>query len=139
MALRNIFKKRKKKEEVVLKDKRVEEKHVEAEDLKVKKPRIKKEFKSTNSYGILKFPHITEKASFLSEKNKYVFQAFKRANKNEIKKAIEGIFGVDVLKIGIVNLPKKPRRMGRQIGYKSGYKKAIVTIKKGQKIEMLPR
>ncbi|MCD5396519.1 MAG: 50S ribosomal protein L23 [Candidatus Pacebacteria bacterium] len=84
-------------------------------------------------------PHITEKASYLAEKNQYVFKVSKDANKIEIKKAIGDLFGVEVEKIRIIKVPKKRRRRGRIEGWKKGYKKAIVKIKEGQKIEILPR
>lgn len=85
-------------------------------------------------------PHITEKATYLSEKmNQYIFLVRKEANKIEIKKAIENLYGVKVEKVQIINIPKKKRRRGMIEGWKKGYKKAIVKIKEGQKIEILPR
>jgi len=59
--------------------------------------------------------------------------------KLEIKKAIEGLYGVDVLSVKVINIPKRRRRLGRITGWRKGYKKAIVKIKKGQKIEIIPR
>jgi len=88
---------------------------------------------------ILISPRITEKATAISQKNQYVFKVFPKANKTEIKKAIEDLYKVEVLDVKIINVPAKRRRLGRISGWKKGYKKAIVKIKKGQKIEVLPR
>ncbi len=91
------------------------------------------------AYRTLKTPHITEKAGDLAKKNQYVFKIWPGANKTEIKKAIQDIYGVDVLDVRIIKISRKPRRLGRQRGWREGYKKAIVKIKEGQKIEVLPR
>lgn len=87
--------------------------------------------------NIILSPIITEKTAAQSELGKFVFKVRKEATKNEIKKAIEEKFKVNVEKVNIVNTKPKQRRRGRIIGYKSGYKKAIVTLKKGQKIDIL--
>jgi large subunit ribosomal protein L23 len=89
------------------------------------------------AHNVLISPHITEKATNLNESNKYVFKIFEQSNKIEVKKAIEGVYGVDVEKVRIINIPRKKRRVGRTTGWTKGYKKAIVTIKEGQKIEIL--
>ncbi len=90
------------------------------------------------SYNIVKEPHISEKASLLSETaNQYVFKVFENANKTEIKKSVEGIYGVNVLSVNITKALPKKRRMGRSQGFRKGYTKAIVTVKEGQKIEIL--
>jgi large subunit ribosomal protein L23 len=85
---------------------------------------------------VLKKPVLTEKARELAKKNQYVFIVEKFANKNEIKKAIEDFYKVKVLNVKILKVPPKPRRFGRISGQKKGYKKAIVKIKEGQKIEI---
>jgi len=86
-------------------------------------------------YKIIKHPVITEKATSLTNENKYVFCVDKKSNKNQIKKAIEEIYKVKVEKVFIVNVPPKKRRYRFFIeGYKSGYKKAIVQLKKGERI-----
>lgn len=89
--------------------------------------------------GVLSKPQITEKATFLMEKNQYIFQVFKVATKPEVKKAVQEVYGVDVEKVRIINVDRKKKRLGRTTGWKKGYKKAIVTIKKGQEIELIPR
>ncbi len=88
---------------------------------------------------VLKSPHIAEKSAQLAEINQYVFKVYPRANKTEIKKAVEEVYGVNVLKTRIIKIPRKKRRLGKTRGWRKGYKKAIVTIKQGQKIELLPR
>ena len=94
------------------------------------------EAKKKFSYQVVKAPHISEKANYLSEKNKYTFTVYNHANKPEIKKAIEGAYGVNVLSVNMVRIPHKKRRLGRTEGFKKAYHKAIVTIKEGQKIEL---
>ena len=88
------------------------------------------------SYTIVRDPHISEKGSFLAQMDKYTFKVYERSNKLEIKKAVEGIYGVDVVAVNIITIPHKKRRLGKTEGFKKGYKKALVTIKKGQKIEV---
>lgn len=86
-------------------------------------------------YKIVKNPIITEKGTDLTKENKYVFCVDKRANKNQIKKAIEEIYKVKVEKVYILNVRPKKRRYRFYIeGYKSGYKKAIIKLKEGEKI-----
>ena len=81
-------------------------------------------------------PVITEKATSLSEYNKVVFKVNKGANKNLIKKNIEKIFKVNVVKINTINLKGKTKLVRGKKSSKSGYKKAIVTLKKGQSIDL---
>jgi len=89
------------------------------------------------SYSVIDRPHISEKATYLSENNQYVFKVSSSHNKNEVKKAMEGIYGVEVLSVNFIKVPAKKRRLGKVQGFKKGYKKAIVKIKEGQKIEIL--
>ena len=91
----------------------------------------------TFSFDAIKQPHISEKATYLSEKEQYIFEVLPNFNKNEIKKAVEGIYGVDVLSVNLVKIPAKKRRLGKTEGFRRAYKKAIVKIKEGQKIEIL--
>jgi len=119
------------------KKKKKEEKPLEA--VEVRPPQAKREKVIGEAYRILKTPQVTEKATDLVKKNQYVFKVYSRANKNEVKKAIESVYGVDVISVRIINVPAKRRRLGRQRGWRKGYKKAIVKIKTGQKIEVLPR
>lgn len=88
------------------------------------------------SYQVVKGPHISEKSTILAEKNSYVFTVYQTANKPEIKKAVEGIYGVNVTGVNVIKIPPKKRRLGKTQGFKKGYRKAVVTIKEGQKIEI---
>ena len=92
--------------------------------------------KKINFIDSIKSPIITEKATILSEQNKTVFKVHQRATKINIKKNIEKIFKVTVLKVNIINQKSKQKMsQGRKI-YKTGYKKAIITLKKGQSIDL---
>ena len=84
-------------------------------------------------------PSITEKSTALSEFNKVVFKVHKGANKDSIKKNIEKIFKVKVIKINTINIKGKSKIVRNRKAYKSGYKKAIVTLKKGQSIDLSTR
>jgi large subunit ribosomal protein L23 len=84
-------------------------------------------------------PLITERSTLLKEKNKYSFEVNPGATKQEIKNAVELIFKkekVEVLKVNTTNLPAKIRRVGRSFSKPYRWKKAIVTLKPGQKIEL---
>jgi len=81
-------------------------------------------------------PVVTEKSFSLLEDNKYTFIVDKRATKTEIKSAVEDIFKVSVLGVNTINVKGKPKRVGRHAGYKADRKKAIVTLKPGQKIPL---
>ena len=81
-------------------------------------------------------PNITEKATSLSELNKVVFKVHDGASKSTIKKNIEKIFKVNVVKINTINLKGKSKIVRNKKSYKPGYKKAIVTLKKGQSIDL---
>ena len=89
---------------------------------------------------IIKKPIISEKATAAGEKfNRFTFSVDKKANKPEVKKAVEGIYKVKVVKVNITNARPKSRRLGRTTGVKPGYKKAIVTLAAGQKLDILPQ
>ena len=92
--------------------------------------------KKINYIDSIRNPIITEKATILSEQNKTVFKVHKKASKTIIKKNIEKLFKVNVVKVNIVYKKTKLKiRQGKKT-YKSGYKKAIVTLKKGQSIDL---
>ncbi|MCX6760887.1 MAG: 50S ribosomal protein L23 [Candidatus Nealsonbacteria bacterium] len=145
------FLKNKKKEGKINKPKEKKREKPEKKEVVVKKEEKEKPAvaKSTqpkrqrkitgDSVKVLKSPHIAEKSTDLLGNNQYVFKVWPRVNKVETKKAIESIFKVDVVGVRIVNLPKKKRRLGKTQGFTKGYKKAIVRIKEGQKIEILSR
>ena len=81
-------------------------------------------------------PTITEKATSLSEFNKVVFKVSKSASKKSIKKSIEKIFKVNVIKINTINLKGKNKIVRNRKSKTPGYKKAIITLKKGQSIDL---
>lgn len=81
-------------------------------------------------------PIVTEKSMNLLADNKYTFLVDKKANKSEIKSAIESIFKVKVENVNTMNIKGKPKRMGRFEGKRPDRKKAIVTLKAGQKIRI---
>lgn len=83
---------------------------------------------------VLKRPVITERATAQMEQGKYTFEVDPKATKIDIKNAVETIFKVDVLKVATIRVPGKTKRVGRHVGRTSPWKKAIVTIKKGQRI-----
>lgn len=87
------------------------------------------------AYKVLVEPWITEEATRIAEFNKYIFKVTKDASKNKIKKTVEAVYGVAVQAVNTINIPRKKRIRGRSVGWKSGYKKAIVTVKEGDKIE----
>ncbi|HLN18539.1 MAG TPA: 50S ribosomal protein L23 [Patescibacteria group bacterium] len=88
------------------------------------------------AYRVLLEPWITEEATRIAELNKYIFKVAKNSDKNQIKKAVEEVYGVKVISINTVNIPAKKRVRGATVGKKSGFKKAIVTVKEGEKIEL---
>ena len=81
-------------------------------------------------------PNITEKSTSLSEFNKVVFKVDKGSTKKSIIKSIEKIFKVNVIKINTINIKGKNKLVRNKKSFKSGYKKAIVTLKKGQSIDL---
>ena len=92
--------------------------------------------KKFNLFDTIVSPVITEKATTLSEFNKIVFRVHKGASKNSIKKSIEKIFKVNVIKINTINLKGKTKLVKGKKSSRPGYKKAIVTLKKGQSIDL---
>ncbi|MEK7510484.1 MAG: 50S ribosomal protein L23 [Patescibacteria group bacterium] len=84
-------------------------------------------------------PHVTEKATALVKKDQYIFVVSRDATKIEIKKSVKQLYGVDAQSVRVIHIPPKQMRFGRTQGVKKGYKKAIVKLKAGQKIEVLPR
>lgn len=89
-------------------------------------------------HEIVKYPVISEKGTEMQEKyDKYFFRVDLRANKIEIQQAIEELFNVKVKKINTMNVRGKKKRLGRYAGVTSAWKKAIVTLEPGQKIEFV--
>lgn len=87
-------------------------------------------------YEIIKAPVITEQSlTLVDSENKYTFKVDKKANKVEIKKAIEAIYNVTVVAVNTIVVKPKAKRMGRYEGFTTGYKKAIVKLADGNKID----
>ncbi|NLL44364.1 MAG: 50S ribosomal protein L23 [Mollicutes bacterium] len=91
-----------------------------------------------NNYrDIIKAPIVTEKSGFLNQNNNTVtFSVDVKANKTQIKQAVEKLFNVDVESVNIVNVKPKTRRVGRYVGKTNKVKKAIVKLKEGSSIEL---
>ena len=103
-----------------------------------KRENDRKETGESLSYGgILKQEWLTEKSGRLARERKYVFLAESNSNKSEIKKAVEKSYGVKVESVNIVNQKGKSKRLGRSVGRTPAFKKAIVTLKEGYKIETI--
>ncbi|NEQ22854.1 MAG: 50S ribosomal protein L23 [Microcoleus sp. SIO2G3] len=83
-------------------------------------------------------PIVTEKATLLLEQNKYVFEVILKATKPEIQAAIESLFDVKVTSVNTIRPPRKKRRVGKFVGYKPQYKRAIVTLREGDSITLFP-
>ena len=92
--------------------------------------------KKINFIDSIRHPIITEKATILSEFNKTVFKVHAGANKKSIKKNIEKLFKVTVVKVNILNKKRKKKIKQGKLSIKPGYKKAIITLKKGQSIDL---
>jgi large subunit ribosomal protein L23 len=100
----------------------------------VKKPVMVQSFPKFN----LVKPVLSEKASRLKEEsNAYVFQIIPSANKTAAAKEIESLYKVHVVKVQTIKTPPKPKRTGRFSGYRSGYRKVIVKLRAGEKIDLV--
>ena len=87
-------------------------------------------------YEVLRQPLITEKNTMLQAQGKYAFEVAEKANKHQIKQAVEKAFKVEVTLVNVMTVPGKRRRVGRQMVLTPSHKKAIVTLKPGDKIEL---
>ncbi len=88
-------------------------------------------------YQVIREPHITEKAGLLKEgSNQLSFKVHRRANKIEIRRAIETLFKTKVIDVRTMNVRGKRRRMGRNLGKKADWKKAVVRLAPGENIEI---
>lgn len=158
----NIFKKEKKgKQDKIVKIKKPREKVVKKPEIKeaplVSSPRSEKveskekvkpaksgpafggkEIKKVtpNAYKILLRPLVTEKATYLGMHNKHIFEVSSKFSKIEIKKAIQSVYGVTPVSVNIISVSGKERRYGKVLGRTKNWKKAIITLKQGEKIEI---
>ena len=89
-----------------------------------------------NVYQVLKRPILTEKTDFQRDDNQYVFEVDRRANKLQIKQAVESLFDVQVLKVNTMVMKPKRRRLGRKIiQTRPAWKRAVVTLAPGERIQ----
>ncbi len=79
-------------------------------------------------------PYVSEKASRLENMNQFMFKVTRNANKPEVKKAIESRYKVKVVAINMINMPSKKKTVGRHVGTKAGFRKAIITLAEGDSI-----
>ena len=91
---------------------------------------------SRSNIQVVKYPIITDKATRLLENNQYSFVVDRYSDKLTIKAAIEYLFNVKVVKINTCRLPRKKKRVGKYIGWKPQYKKAVVTLLEGDVINL---
>jgi len=89
-----------------------------------------------NNYDTIVSPIITEKSTLLSEENKVLFRVAITATKPEIKEAVERLFKVDVTKVNTILVKGKTKRFKGRMGRRSDFKKAIVTLKDGQAVDI---
>ncbi len=85
-------------------------------------------FNPRDLVDLVRRPILTEKATILMEQNKYTFEVAPKADKLEIQAAIETLFDVKIIKVNTANPPRKKRRVGRFVGFKPHYKRAVVTV-----------
>lgn len=89
-----------------------------------------------NPYEIIRRPVITEKNTYQMEQGKYTFEVLREANKIQIKEAVQKVFNVKVVDVNTSTVPSKERRRGRITGQTTSWKKAVVTLVPGQRIEI---
>jgi len=107
------------------------------EDKNISEKSIKSsEKKNVLYHSFISEPYITEKTSMISQENKYVFKVPGNINKIDIKRAVESIFDVTVVKVAVINTQRKKVRLGASFGRRPGFKKAIVKLKEGDKIDI---
>ena len=92
--------------------------------------------KEINVYEVLRRPLVTEKGTHLQEKNKYLFEVAINANKPQVKQAIEKAFNVSVKSVNLMTVVGKKKRYGRAITQRPDWKKAVVTLKEGDSIQI---
>src|SRR3989344_7414612 len=110
--------------------------HAEKKSEKKAEPAIKFSGKNTTAFKVLVKPLITEKSAIAESKNKYSFVVMRSANKNQIKIAIEEVYGVKPANVNVANIEGRRVRFGRSMGKRNDYKKAIVTLPEGKTIDI---
>jgi large subunit ribosomal protein L23 len=150
MAILDVFKKKEEKEKELASEAEIKVAEEKKEDKQVKQAQTdidkvnkfardaavinRKEF-SQIAAKVLRAPHVTEKAINLGQQNKYIFKVSSDANKIEVKKAVQELYGVGVQDVNIINIPRRKKRVGAREGFKPGFKKAVVTLREGDKID----
>ena len=92
--------------------------------------------KVASLYDVIRSPMVTEKTHLALEHNKYAFKIAPKATKQEVKAAIKQVFGVDVEKVNVINIKGKTKRFRGTLGARNNVRKAIVTLKEGQSIDI---
>ena len=124
------------KEKVAASDVSKKEESKKNDSAKANKQVLYKGEDGTLAYKFIVKPWITEKTHELMSDSKYVFKVRSGANKNQVRNAVEKLYGVKVTSINMINIHEKKRRFGRSVGKKSSIRKAVVTLKQGDKIEI---
>ena len=139
MALLDFFKNKRssdralaRREEAFDKNKKIAEK-----DMPSRAKLAEKNELSKKAVEVLSAPHFTEKSGLLNESGAYVFKVSESANKPEIRQAIEELYGVKVRKVNIIAGREKNLWSRGKVGKRSGFKKAVVSLENGHKIELI--
>lgn len=142
MAIFDFLKKNKEKERF-LKKKKIKtgklvkkDEGAEVEDLAQKKEKSERKSDFKEEFLVLENPILTEKSTILNEMGAYVFRVVRNANKIVIKRAVEKFYNVKVLNVNVINMPAKKIFVRGKWGSRPGYKKAMVYLEKGEKIEI---
>lgn len=118
---------------VLPKKEKTEKIKVKTEEKKVEVKQLEKTGNG-NAYKVLLKPLVTEKSAVMGSLNKYAFLVHKDTNKNEISKAVKAVYGVKPIAVNVINSQGRSVRFGRAMGRRSDFKKAIVTLAKGDTI-----
>lgn len=135
MAILDFFKKKERRKKLEAGGSRAP---IKAEPEEQKEGLKEIELGSSTSAGLIfKQPHITEKSAGASEAGVYVFRVHPGFSKPDIKKALQDLYKVKVVSVNIISVPSRRRRVGRKVGVRPGYKKALIKLAEGQKIEFV--
>ena len=94
------------------------------------------EIKNERLYGVLRAPHVSEKAARVQEHNQYVFEVAADADKGDVKAAVEALFNVKVAAVNLVNVKAKVKTFRQRPGSRNGWRKAYVSLHEGQSIDL---
>lgn len=101
-----------------------------------KAPKKEKKEANVSHFNTIVSPVVTEKSTLAGEHGKYVFKVAVDTNKTKVKEAVEAIFGVEVTKVNVLNYDGKVKRFKQYAGRRDAFKKAIVTLKSGQSLDL---